>query len=278
MLRTARRLRATAIALALLVAGAVAFLPMAVEYSAIERDSKRGTVPNEVSDAGAAGPSDAENGFLDREVQVNGVSRPFVVYVPLGYSPSRAWPAILFLHGRAESGSDGRRQLTQGLAPAILRQRVAWPFVVIFPQKSDPEIRWTDEAPMLGAVLDAVEASYHLDPARRYITGLSQGGHGTLALAMRLPWHFAALATVCGWADDPAAAAATIGAVPVWAFHGEDDPVVPVRRSLEIVDAIRRAGGQARFTRFAAVGHDAWNLAYGDEDLPRWFLSHQREP
>jgi len=163
------------------------------------------------------------------------------------------------------------------LAPAILKRRAAWPFVVIFPQKSEPEIRWTDETPMLAAILDAVEASYHLEPARRYITGLSQGGHGTLALAMRLPWHFAALATVCGWADDPAAAASAIGTVPVWAFHGEDDPIVPVQRSLEVVEALRRVGGQTRLTRYAAVGHDAWQLAYGNEDLPRWFLSHHRE-
>jgi predicted peptidase len=218
------------------------------------------------------------SGFLDREVYVDGVARRFVVYVPLGYTPSRAWPAILFLHGRGESGSDTRRQLTQGLAPAILKRQGAWPFVVIFPQKSQPEIHWTDEAPMLAAILDAVEASYHLDPARRYVTGLSQGGHGALALAMRLPWHFAALATICGWADDPVAAATAIGTIPVWVFHGDDDPVVPVRRSLEVVEAIRRVGGQARLTRYTDVGHDAWNLAYADDDLPRWFLSHHRQP
>lgn len=299
MLRTARGLRATAIAIGLLVAGGVISAPLAVEYFAIETDSKRGTVIDEVSNSSAVRPSDAEgdpgqtgpggpaeplpspsgplpSGFLDREVQVNGVSRRFVVYVPIDYSPSHAWPAILFLHGRGESGSDGRRQLTQGLAPAIVKRRAAWPFVVIFPQKSQPEIRWTDEVPMLAAILDAVEASYHLDPARRYITGLSQGGHGTLTLAMRLPWHFAALATVCGWVDDPAAAAAAIGTVPVWAFHGEDDPIVPVGRSLEIVEALHRVGGQAQLTRYPSVGHDAWHLAYGNEDLPSWFLSHHR--
>jgi predicted peptidase len=271
--------------------------PVTVE--AIDSDSKRGTVTKEVSDLGVGGPSkgardvghppsgDGEaaallssgslpTGFLDHEVLMNGTSRRYVVYVPIDYSPTRSWPAILFLHGRGESGCDGRRQLTQGLAPAILKQRAAWPFVVIFPQKSQPEMRWTDEAPMLAAILDAVEASYHLDPARRYITGLSQGGYGTLVLATRLPWDFAALATVCGWADDPAAAAVAIGTIPVWAFHGEEDPIVPVRRSLEVVEALRRAGGQPRLTRYTAVGHDAWDLAYGNEDLPRWFLSHHR--
>jgi predicted peptidase len=73
-------------------------------------------------------------------------------------------------------------------------------------------------------------------------------------------------------------AAAAIGTVPVWAFHGEDDPVIPVRRSLEVVEALRRVGGHARPTRYPAVGHDAWDLAYADEELPKWFLSHHREP
>ncbi|RIL04580.1 MAG: phospholipase [Proteobacteria bacterium] len=214
-------------------------------------------------------------GFLDREIAVGGARRRWVLHVPLGYDAQAAWPAIVFLHGRGESGRDGRRQLAQGLAPAMLDRPEAWPFVVAFPQKADETRPWTDELPLLAALLAELDRTLRLDPARRHLTGLSQGGHGTIALATQLAWRFASLVPVCGGARDPGAAAAAIGATPLWAFHGDDDPIVPLARSLELVDAIAQRGGSARLTRYAGVGHDSWAPAYREPELPRWMLAQR---
>lgn len=219
-----------------------------------------------------------DTGFLDRETAVAGARRRWVLHVPADYDPARAWPAILFLHGRGECGSDGRRQLTQGLAPAMLDRPDAWPFVVAFPQKRDETAAWADEVPMLTAIVDEVDRTLRTDPARRHLTGLSQGGHGTIALARRLPWRFASLVPVCGRAQDPEAAAAEIGATPLWAFHGDDDPIVPVAGAIELVDAIARRGGDARLTRYAGVGHGSWVPAYREPELPRWMLAQRAQP
>lgn len=215
-----------------------------------------------------------ETGFLDRVVSVGGQERRYVVQVPIGYGPGKKWPAILFLHGRGESGSDGRFQLWHGLERAMVRYRDRWPFVAVFPQKADPNQLWPAEIPMLVAILESVEAEYSLDPRRRYLTGLSQGGHGTIQLAGRLPWKFAALAPVCGWADDPDIAAEAIGKTPLWAFHGDKDEAVPVQRSVELVEALQKRAGNAKLTRYPDVGHDSWHRAYQDENLAEWLLSH----
>jgi predicted peptidase len=216
-----------------------------------------------------------ESGFLDRSVNVGGQVRRYVVYVPPDDAPDREWPAILALHGKGESGTDGLFQLWHGLGRAIVRNRGAWPLVAIFPQKADPEALWPDELPLLEAVLIAADREFKLDPARRYLTGLSQGGHGTAVLASRLPWTFAALAPVCGWADDPEAAAQAIGRTPLWAFHGELDTVIPLQRSAELVEAIQRNGGAAKLTAYPDVGHDSWHRAYQDEALAEWLLGQK---
>lgn len=217
-----------------------------------------------------------ETGFLDRTVEVEGVKRRHVVHVPLGYGPGKKWPAILFLHGYGESGTDGFFQLWHGVARAIVRKRDEWPFISIFPQKAIADKLWPSEVPTLLKVLDATEAEFSLDPARRYLTGLSQGGHGTIMLAKRLNWEFAALAPVCGWADDPAVAAEAIGKTPLWAFHGDKDQAVPVQRSVDLVEAIQKRGGNAKISRYPDVGHDSWHKAYQDEGLAKWFLEHKR--
>lgn len=214
-------------------------------------------------------------GFLDQTSRVGRRRARWVVHVPATYDTRATWPAILFLHGSGECGRDGRRQLTQGLAPAMLDHPQAWPFVVVFPQKADDTRPWTDELDLLRAVLDQVDAAFRLDPRRRHLTGLSQGGDGTIALATALPWRFASLSSVCGAAPDADAAAAGIGAIPFWAFHGDDDPIVPVAGSVDLVAAIQRHGGAARLTRYPGVGHGAWVPAYREPALPRWMLAQR---
>lgn len=62
--------------------------------------------------------------------------------------------------------------------------------------------------------------------------------------------------------------------IPFWLFHGDEDPVVPVEASNEAGRAIRRFGGDARVTVYEGVGHNSWDKAYAEADLPGWFLKH----
>lgn len=63
--------------------------------------------------------------------------------------------------------------------------------------------------------------------------------------------------------------------MPVWAFHGALDDVVPLTETVDMVKAIQRAGGNARLTVFGDCGHDAWTYAY-DEMLLQWLLAQKR--
>jgi predicted esterase len=64
--------------------------------------------------------------------------------------------------------------------------------------------------------------------------------------------------------------------VPVWAFHGAQDPVVRLEESANMVDALRACGGDVRFTVYPDAGHDSWTEAYDTSELYTWFLSHSR--
>ncbi|MBL8067078.1 MAG: dienelactone hydrolase family protein [Armatimonadetes bacterium] len=208
------------------------------------------------------------SGFLDFAVGGN----EFVIYVPRKPVAAPA-PAILFLHGRGESGTDGIKQTAIGLGNAIRMAAADWPFLVVMPQKPDFDLLWPNYTDRIDECLRFAESRFKIDPHRRYITGLSQGGNGTFELAGSLAWQFAAAAPVCGWIDSEGAAA-KIAHIPVWVFHGDADTAVPIAKGRAAVESIRLAGGNAKLTEYPGVGHNSWDNAYQKESLGAWFLEH----
>jgi dipeptidyl aminopeptidase/acylaminoacyl peptidase len=64
--------------------------------------------------------------------------------------------------------------------------------------------------------------------------------------------------------------------VPVWAFHGAKDNLVPVKESEEMVQAIKAAGGDAKLTVYPDAGHDSWTATYNNQELYDWLLQHHK--
>src|SRR5690349_18167627 len=73
-------------------------------------------------------------GMLQRSVNVGGSEHKYVVFVPYNYSKGQKYPALVFLHGIGEAGSDARKNLTVGLGPIIEKRAATFPFVAVFPQ------------------------------------------------------------------------------------------------------------------------------------------------
>jgi predicted peptidase len=126
-------------------------------------------------------------------------------------------------------------------------------------------------------VLDRSLKEFPIDKSRVYLTGLSMGGYGSWELAMRRPHLFAALAPICGGADE--SQAAKLKDVPIWTAHGDADTVVPVERSRRMVQAVKAAGGNVQYLEYPKVGHNSWTPAYTDPDgLLPWMFKQQRPP
>jgi predicted peptidase len=209
-------------------------------------------------------------GFEKRVIDHRGANRSYKVYVPTVAPP---YPAIVFLHGFGESGEDGEVQAKVGLGEAIEKSPEEWPFLVLFPQKKDHGVLWPGYRGLVDDVLAQAEKEFPIDRTRTYLTGLSQGGNGTLTLARSLRWKFAAVAPICGWAD-PFTAAQDLAETPTWLFHGDADGAVPVEASVAVARLLERFGGDVKLTVYPGVGHDSWTQAYQEAGLARWFLSH----
>ena len=65
--------------------------------------------------------------------------------------------------------------------------------------------------------------------------------------------------------------------MPVWAFHGAKDSVVPLRESEEMVEAVKGAGGDAKLTAYPEANHDSWTATYDNPEVYDWLLGHRKE-
>ena len=123
-------------------------------------------------------------------------------------------------------------------------------------------------------ILDDVLANFPIDERRLYLTGLSMGGYGSWDLGTRLAERWAAVAPICGGGDE--LYADRLVNVPVWAWHGAADDVVPVSKSRTMIEAIRHAGGNPQYTELPGIGHDSWTPAYtSPEGLLPWLFAQQ---
>jgi len=205
----------------------------------------------------------------------------YLLYLPTDYdkTPDKKWPLIVFLHGSGERGSDVQMVKAHG-PPKLLADGTDLAvknFIVVSPQLPKSENGWQPFA--LNGLLDDILAKYHVDKDRVYLTGLSMGGYGAWQWASQNPGRFAAIAPMSG-GGDPRRAARALKKMPIWNFHGEDDPTVPISESEKMVEAIQKAGNEeVKFTRYPGVGHNCWEVAYANPELYAWFLSHTlRQP
>jgi predicted peptidase len=220
---------------------------------------------------------------------------PYRLSVPSDLSSGPKYPLVVLFHGSGERGEDNEKQLVNGVKRfATADAKTRYPCVVLVPQcpthlDGQPTM-WTGErekmhllklvpepaAPLQTALelLFMIQEKYPIDPDRVYITGISMGGFATWEALIRYPQNFAAAIPVCGGGD--VSFADRIKHIPVWAFHGAEDPVVPVNCSRSMIENLEQVGGNPRYTEYPGVGHNSWDRAYAEAELLSWLFSHKR--
>ncbi len=211
-------------------------------------------------------------------------------HAPAKPEAGKTYPLVVFLHGAGERGDDNTAQLKHGVMPIIEgAEKLGEPCFLIAPQC--PAGRWwspIDEKTMrlseagkpnalLEAVLALVDRSIKeqaVDPRRVYVTGISMGGYATWDLLVRAHGKIAAAVPICGGGDPSLAAG--YKDIPIRAFHGDADSVVPPRTTREMIEALETAGGTPQATFYPGVGHDSWTATYANPEVIRWMFDQKK--
>ena len=167
--------------------------------------------------------------------------------------------------------------------PELLKDRGDYPFLVVSPlAKSKAYEFWLEEEMIesLLILLDEIKDSVSVDQNRIYLTGESAGGNGTWGFGVQHPEYFAALVPSMGYYGWPYTVPENIcdlQDVPVWAFHGTKDEIMPLEAEQMLVDALEACGGNVQFTIFPDIGHDIKSNQVYTSDLFTWLLEQTRK-
>ncbi|HOQ33420.1 MAG TPA: accessory Sec system protein Asp2 [Candidatus Hydrogenedens sp.] len=234
-------------------------------------------------------------GFINKTLDNGKLMKRYVVYVPYEYTPQTKIPMIVFLHGAGERGQNGLVQTEVGLATSIRRHPERWQAIVVFPQC--PAGKYYNEIEEdIDLCINKTLKEYNIDRKRIYLTGLSMGGFGTWIYGAKHTDMFAALVPICGGGElafikqrlerpeipdetpqDVEQRVQRLKDMPIWAFHGADDDVVPVDCTRNFVQKIKDAGGtKILYTEYPGVKHNSWVKAYEETDLPKWLFSQHK--
>lgn len=227
----------------------------------------------------------------------NSDTLPYRLLLPENYDAGKKYPLILFLHGSGERGNDNELQLVHG-AKFFLKDdvRKKFPAIIVFPQcplnsfwsnlnfKADSAGKrifnfQSTAAPSLGMklaneLLLQVIKKYPVNKKKVYVGGLSMGGMGTFEIAARNPKLFAAAFPICGGGDP--ATAKNIRKIKWWVFHGAKDDVVPPSFSATMVNALRKAHANVKFSLYPNANHNSWDAAFAEPELLNWLFAQHK--
>ncbi len=226
--------------------------------------------------ADARADENSKTGFLTRvHKDAGGKEAKYVLFVPHDYKGDKEYPIILFLHGAGERAGGKKQPVEVGIGPAIEKREKSFPFLVVIPQAEKTWQAKSADAERALAMLAEVQKDYKVDAKRIYLSGLSMGGFGTWSLAISHPDKWAAIVPVCGRGD--VKQAAKIKDIPCWCFHGDADAAVKVEGSRNMIEALKKAGGEPKYTEYPGVGHNSWDRAYATKELYEWLLQQHKK-
>ncbi len=200
-------------------------------------------------------------------------------------------PLVIYLHGAGGRGNN-IESITGQVVPLWrgIVKNIEDPCIVVAPQclreaRGGGRGSWRYQE--LNEWLNQLKATLPIDLTRIYLTGNSMGGYGSWLWGGNSPEHFAAIAPIVGGigAGGPKAVtkdldkwAKNLAKVPVYAFAGAKDKVVPAERSERMVSAIRKAGGKlARIKIYPNEGHGAKRLVISSAEYYEWMFSQKRK-
>ncbi len=220
--------------------------------------------------------------------QTKTLNPEYLIFYP-NPKPKKPMPMVIYLHGAGGVGDD--IQKIKGQAGQVYRgivQHKKHPCLVVAPQVSRVHRQPGGWIPAhLNLLLKHLKATLKVDENRIYLTGNSMGGYGSWTWGGLYPEHFAAIAPVSGGigpggpkdvTPDLNKWAANLSKVPVYAFIGGKDRVVPAERSQRMIAAIRKVGGkQALLKLYPEEAHGAGRKAFSDVALYEWMFAQQRK-
>src|SRR5450755_1583980 len=181
----------------------------------------------------------------------------FSLYVPEYYTPDRAWPLVMALHGGSGNG--------RGFLWSWLRDARSFGAILVAPTATGGASKTTwalmgedTDTPNLARILDLVRARWNIDPTKMLLTGMSDGGTFCYVTGLERASPFSHLAPVAATFHPlmaEMADAERLRGLPVYLVHGRLDWMFPVQVARQTQQALSAAGADVTYRELDDLSH-----------------------
>jgi acetyl esterase/lipase len=213
----------------------------------------------------------------------DGVEHPFVLNIPDGYDPSRAYQVRFQLHGGVMMRSDNRV-----VGPGTVGALVGGEQIYIVPYAWDTSPWWSDgQVRSLLDILDTTKRLYNVDENRVAVSGVSDGGTGAYYVAMRETTPFASFLPLNGfWMVLASDSLKVDGPLygnnlrdkPFFIVNGGRDPLYPTDLVDPHIEQFRKHGVSLVYQPQPDAGHNTQWWPQVKDDYERFVREHPRRP
>jgi phospholipase/carboxylesterase len=177
----------------------------------------------------------------------------FSLYVPEYYTPDRAWPLVMALHGGSGNG--------RSFLWSWLRDARSFGAILVTPTATGNT--WAlmgDDADTtnLARILDFVRGRWNIDPTKLLLTGMSDGGTFCYVTGLERASPFTHLAPIAATFHPlmaEMADAERLQGLPVYLVHGRLDWMFPVQVARQTRDALLAAGADVTYRELDDLSH-----------------------
>ncbi|HIL35313.1 MAG: hypothetical protein ABGX83_08130 [Nitrospira sp.] len=218
-------------------------------------------------------PPDPAVGSLHRSVRIGGRKMGYALYVPENYDPAQAYPLIVCLHG---AGFMGDSYLDRWKTRLGEKSILVCPTLQMGPW-------WSPLGEKLVlAVMNAVQAKYHVDPNRISLTGMSNGAIGTYLIGIFNASRFSAISPMAGGIPEEIFPfLKNLISTGIYIIHGSKDQVMPVALSRDVSNYLKKEKISYIYREHDREHPVAGGHFFPREELPAlvtWFQKQLRNP
>jgi phospholipase/carboxylesterase len=177
----------------------------------------------------------------------------FSLYVPEYYTPGRAWPLVMALHGGSGNG--------RGFLWRWLRDARSLGAILVTPTAvgSTWALMGEDaDTANLARILDSVRSRFNIDPQKLLLTGMSDGGTFSYVTGLERASPFTHLAPVAATFHPlmaEIADAERLRGLPIHIVHGALDWMFPVQTARHTRDVLTAAGANVTYREIENLSH-----------------------
>ena len=203
----------------------------------------------------------------------DGITRPYITFIPSSYDPATPTPLVVYLHGGVSRTEirDDRIEYAERNEYMRLAKKNGWMMVFPFGQKG---ATWWDSVGMKNIlnIVRKTKRDYNIDDDRVWMTGFSDGASASFLFSMIYPTDFAAFVPLSGHMGVGGLSGklplypANMSMSPLHAINTDIDNLYPAAKMRKMIDMARDAGANIHYREYNGIGHD---FGYADEELPR---------